>query len=211
MTLVWRDTLPEWKPLAEVDELKGEVRADPATGAPPVGEHPPQAGDSAAAGASAAATKDDEAEDAAAGQNGGSKKKRNKRKRESGNNWVYVTGLPPDITEDELAQEFAKCGVFRIDPATQKPRIKLYRDDHMIPKARTRLHRSLHGARWADRPPLRRAMRPFVSSSPPRWIWHWKLWTAPTCAGGLGAPVHALTLLTHSHVQEQAVGHTRTV
>ena len=33
------------------------------------------------------------------------------------NTWVYVSGLPSDITLDELKEHFAKCGVIATDPA----------------------------------------------------------------------------------------------
>jgi len=42
-------------------------------------------------------------------------------------NWVYVTGLPNDCTEEEVAAYFSKVGIIDLDPATQKPKIKLYR------------------------------------------------------------------------------------
>ena len=39
---------------------------------------------------------------------------------------VYVTGLPPDATETEVAQHFSKCGVIKLDEE-QRPRVKIYR------------------------------------------------------------------------------------
>lgn len=39
---------------------------------------------------------------------------------------VYVTGLPPDATETEVAQRFSKCGVIKLDEE-QRPRVKIYR------------------------------------------------------------------------------------
>ena len=41
---------------------------------------------------------------------------------------MYVTGLPTDATEEEVGDLFKKAGVFLIDPVTEKPKIKLYRD-----------------------------------------------------------------------------------
>lgn len=41
------------------------------------------------------------------------------------NTSVYVTGLPYEVTVDEIAAEFGKCGVIRTDDEG-KPRIKLY-------------------------------------------------------------------------------------
>ncbi len=42
------------------------------------------------------------------------------------NTSVYVTGLPLDVTEEEVEQEFSKCGIIKEGP-DGKPRIKLYR------------------------------------------------------------------------------------
>ncbi len=42
---------------------------------------------------------------------------------------VYVQGLPPDTNEEEVTTYFQKCGVIRIDPITDAPSVKLYRND----------------------------------------------------------------------------------
>lgn len=42
---------------------------------------------------------------------------------------VYVTGLPDDVTIDELNQHFCKVGVIMDDMFTGGPRIKLYEDE----------------------------------------------------------------------------------
>jgi HIV Tat-specific factor 1 len=39
---------------------------------------------------------------------------------------VYVTGLPRDATEAEVAAAFAKCGIIKEGP-DGAPRVKLYR------------------------------------------------------------------------------------
>lgn len=59
----------------------------------------------------------------------GKKRKRNKAKFSAKNarNWVYVTGLPQDTNEDEVAKYFSKVGILDLDPETQKPKVKLYR------------------------------------------------------------------------------------
>lgn len=44
------------------------------------------------------------------------------------NTSVYVNGLPLDVTEEEIREVFSKCGVIRLDPETDAPKIKLYRD-----------------------------------------------------------------------------------
>ena len=60
--------------------------------------------------------------------------KKKKRKKKQGWDakttkcWIYVTGLPPDATADELAEHFGKCGAIARD-LENAPKIKLYRDD----------------------------------------------------------------------------------
>lgn len=44
------------------------------------------------------------------------------------NTHVYVSGLPPNITEAAFAELMSKCGIIMNDPLTEKLRIKLYRD-----------------------------------------------------------------------------------
>jgi RNA recognition motif-containing protein len=57
------------------------------------------------------------------------KRKRNKPKFSAKNarNWIYVTGLPKDTNEEEVATYFLKAGIIDLDPETQKPKVKLYR------------------------------------------------------------------------------------
>ncbi|KAA3674513.1 HIV Tat-specific factor 1 [Paragonimus westermani] len=50
------------------------------------------------------------------------------------NTHVYVTGLPPEITEEEFLGLMSKYGVVMNEPFVDKPRIKLYRDEHGKPK-----------------------------------------------------------------------------
>ena len=65
------------------------------------------------------------------------KKKKQKKAQFAARNarcWIYITGLPMDTTEEQLAQVFSKAGILDLDPATQRPKIKIYRhttaDDH---------------------------------------------------------------------------------
>lgn len=44
------------------------------------------------------------------------------------NTSVYITGLPSDVTEEEVAEVFGKFGIIKLDAETQKPRIKIYKD-----------------------------------------------------------------------------------
>jgi RNA recognition motif-containing protein len=45
--------------------------------------------------------------------------------------WIYVTNLPTDTNETEVAAYFSKVGILDIDPDNQKPKIKLYRQKNM--------------------------------------------------------------------------------
>ena len=60
--------------------------------------------------------------------------KKKKRKKKQGWDakttkcWIYVTGLPPDATADELAEHFGKCGAIARD-LENAPKIKLYKDE----------------------------------------------------------------------------------
>ena len=58
------------------------------------------------------------------------KRKRNKPKFSAKNarNRIYVSGLPKDTNEEEVAAYFQKVGIIDMDPETQKPKIKLYRN-----------------------------------------------------------------------------------
>eukprot|EP01022_Parablepharisma_sp_SALTPOND_P014368 TRINITY_DN1947_c0_g1_i1.p1 TRINITY_DN1947_c0_g1~~TRINITY_DN1947_c0_g1_i1.p1 ORF type:complete len:498 (-),score=72.93 TRINITY_DN1947_c0_g1_i1:3959-5362(-) len=41
---------------------------------------------------------------------------------------VYVTGLPPDISQEELSEYFSKCGILRVDPHTGEKKVKIYEE-----------------------------------------------------------------------------------
>ena len=47
---------------------------------------------------------------------------------------VYVTGLPLDVTTDELKEIFTKCGIINEDPTTGESKIKIYKDIDGNPK-----------------------------------------------------------------------------
>jgi HIV Tat-specific factor 1 len=50
------------------------------------------------------------------------------------NTSVYVTGIPPDVTIEELKTKFSKCGVIMEDLETGEPKIKIYRDENGLSK-----------------------------------------------------------------------------
>jgi HIV Tat-specific factor 1 len=55
------------------------------------------------------------------------------------NTFIYVQGLPNDITHDELKEYFVRCGVLRIDPGNGQEMIKIYRDEEGVPKGDARI------------------------------------------------------------------------
>eukprot|EP01032_Pedospumella_encystans_P028254 gene28254-31913_t len=62
------------------------------------------------------------------------KKKRSKKKSKKGpNTWVYITGLPPDVTAQEIKEHFSKVGLIALSPYDQQAKIKIYRDASLAP------------------------------------------------------------------------------
>ncbi|KAJ2722246.1 hypothetical protein GGI07_003453 [Coemansia sp. Benny D115] len=55
------------------------------------------------------------------------KRKVDDRRRKRENTNIYVSGLPHDTSEKEVAEFFAQCGALMPDILTNKPRVKLYR------------------------------------------------------------------------------------
>eukprot|EP01036_Dinobryon_divergens_P024852 gene24852-33339_t len=56
------------------------------------------------------------------------RKNRKKKKRKGPNHWIYITGLPKDVTFEELKNHFSKVGLIEISPYDQQPKIKIYRE-----------------------------------------------------------------------------------
>ena len=55
------------------------------------------------------------------------------------NTFVYVTGLPNDISVDELKTFFNKGGAIMIDPRTGQAKIKVYTDESGLGKGDARI------------------------------------------------------------------------
>ena len=60
------------------------------------------------------------------------------------NPYIYVSGLPTDVSESELHDFFKKCGVFKLDPLTGQDQIKLYRDTAGVLKGDARIGFAKH-------------------------------------------------------------------
>lgn len=58
-----------------------------------------------------------------------SRKRARASRKHRPNTSVYVTGLPRDATESELAGHFSKCGILLLSAETGQPRIKLYKHE----------------------------------------------------------------------------------
>ncbi|KAJ1727880.1 hypothetical protein LPJ61_004341 [Coemansia biformis] len=86
---------------------------------------------------SAYGRQESEADSGACGEravSGAQSTKRRARAAAKGNTSVYVSGLPRDATEEEMAEFFSQCGAIMPDLATNKPRVRLYRDGSGVPK-----------------------------------------------------------------------------
>jgi hypothetical protein len=109
-SLVWRQGLPEWIPLADCDELAKLVHAAFAEQA--------AANRSSKQPGSAASGPED-------ASGAGKKRQRTAARPAGGNPWVYVTGLPPDANAGEILAHFRRVGQVRADPSSGKPMLRL--------------------------------------------------------------------------------------
>jgi hypothetical protein len=55
------------------------------------------------------------------------KRKKSKFAAKNAKCWIYITGLPSDTTDDEVAKFCSKVGILDLDPETQRPKVKVYR------------------------------------------------------------------------------------
>ncbi|CDW88320.1 rna binding domain protein [Stylonychia lemnae] len=55
------------------------------------------------------------------------------------NTFIYIQGLPLDITHEDLKEFFGRCGVIRLDPNTGQEMIKIYKDSDGNPKGDARI------------------------------------------------------------------------
>jgi HIV Tat-specific factor 1 len=47
--------------------------------------------------------------------------------------------LPENVTKEDLHDYFKKCGAFKIDAVTGEDAIKVYKDEHGVPKGDARI------------------------------------------------------------------------
>lgn len=58
------------------------------------------------------------------------KRKSNKNKKKKGpSNWIYINGLPHNITTEEIKDHFSKVGLIAISPLDQQPKLRIYFDE----------------------------------------------------------------------------------
>ncbi|KAJ2556792.1 hypothetical protein EV175_001769, partial [Coemansia sp. RSA 1933] len=75
---------------------------------------------------SAYGTAEHDVSEVAHGRN--SKRKNREASRARENTSIYVSGLPTDTTEEEVAEYFSQCGAIMPEIVTNSPRVKLYRN-----------------------------------------------------------------------------------
>ena len=155
-SLVWTAGMKEWKPVAEVPSLKKALQGalqspshESKSGSPTVGGTKRKRPETSVAGQAETGSGAGASEGAAEGsakkprlgaeQSSGKEaeaeaaKKKKKKKKKKGfkatkeNTWVYMTGLPPDVTVEEIADHFKRCGIIKMDFATKGPKVKIYR------------------------------------------------------------------------------------
>ena len=158
LTSVWREGMSAWAELGSVPELRGQLRQgdddddddddderlanmerlaaqmayDPDAEVYAAGSRSSTAPVGASAGSSAGASS------ATAGTAGGAggasaapKRVRSKSKKgfvKKGGANAYVSGLPDDVTVDEVVECFKVAGVLKTDPGSGEARVKLYTD-----------------------------------------------------------------------------------
>ena len=67
--------------------------------------------------------------EAAAADQRKKRKRKQRRPRKNQAHWVYITGLPYDVTVEEVKAHFSKVGLIAISATDQIPKIKLYYDE----------------------------------------------------------------------------------
>lgn len=55
------------------------------------------------------------------------------------NQYIYVTGLPKDVTHEKLVDYFRKCGAIKLDSNTGEESVKIYMDEDGQPKGDARI------------------------------------------------------------------------
>jgi len=117
-TLVWMTGMPTWLPAGEVSLLQLHVFGNEAASD---GASDPDANPGKRSSASS--------KDGTQTSNKHEPPEKKARKPRTGNiTAVYITGVPDDADEEEVAQHFAKCGPLQVDPLSDQPYLKLYRD-----------------------------------------------------------------------------------
>lgn len=143
-TLIWKEGMGEWKKLRDIEELKKKLKPvakreeanddEDNNGKNNKKNQKKKREEEKKAIESNAVKKEEEKKFDADGKEIVKKKKKNKSKK---GKWVqkedhanvYVEGLPPDITEAEMYAFFKRCGVIVTDLKTEKPRIKIYKNE----------------------------------------------------------------------------------
>eukprot|EP00741_Cyanophora_paradoxa_P010417 tig00000037_g10073.t1 len=145
-TFCWGEGLATWTQLRETElASKFQLAKDAAESdaASTVAHDAVDGSASANAGKGVPNPLDPEAEKKMAAKREKRKRQKEKKKmkwfKPKVNTHVYVTGLPRDITEDEIRDFFSKCGVLKPDEKSGKPLIRIYTGADGQPKGDARV------------------------------------------------------------------------
>ena len=124
-SIVWRAGMPAWKTLSEASNAPAPSASALASSTDPSDPAREERTDGRGEG-----------EGEGAGADGGSaasaprrRKKRKKPPSSAVNTSIYVTGLPPELSDTEAFDFFKKAGVIKEDVLTGERRIRLYQDE----------------------------------------------------------------------------------
>uniref|UniRef100_A0A7S0LJC3 RRM domain-containing protein n=1 Tax=Coccolithus braarudii TaxID=221442 RepID=A0A7S0LJC3_9EUKA len=144
LTAVWRTGMAEWKELGQVDELRalaaagGEEEEEDDEEVAQEAYDPdaelvlPQPPSSGAPSKPPATTPSGTAEGGAAAGNAAAAKKKKKKKKKfiaGGGSNIYISGIPTDAIEEDIAEIFKVAGLIKVDLADKSLKIKMYKDE----------------------------------------------------------------------------------
>ena len=121
-TVVWaQGCVPEWMPIERVPELYEYLEKE----------------EEAAVDTKTATEEDAEADAAAKAKRKRERKERAQKPKEGKDGWfemkvvtsIYVSLLPEGTTAEDLGDFFSKAGVFKIDPLTKQPKVRVYKNN----------------------------------------------------------------------------------
>lgn len=138
-SLVWTPSMTSWLPLAQATSLHEMLGSrviafsEANKNIPVNSDH--DAVQNTGADSDALTDEEDGSKDNAKDLNEGGdsepkkrKRKKKKKPKQRINTWIFVRGLPPDVTHEELETYFKKAGLLRVDVDSGMSRINIYRE-----------------------------------------------------------------------------------